>query len=309
MNSPPSRIRSWGVLVRLPNLFTVPGDAVAGYVLAGAAGAPAWWPLGLACGSGLFLYTAGLLLNDLFDIETDRTERPGRPLPSGAVSLKGAAFAGGLCLVLGNLCACAASPLAGLISVGLAALILLYNMGVKRVAVVGEAMLGGCRVLNFSLGAAAVGGGRGVDVLAVAGVFLYIFSVSLIARHEIESIPSRPLRWAPATVLLATMVVVLGRRGLDNQSLWWVLEGLLWGGLAVTAATLPALAMGTATAGEETQGAHLVPSCVGRLLRAYILFQAFLVVSAGTSHAAVIALILAALYVPAVVVGKWFYGS
>ncbi len=34
----------------------------------------------------VFYYTAGMYLNDLFDLELDRRERPERPLPSGRVS-------------------------------------------------------------------------------------------------------------------------------------------------------------------------------------------------------------------------------
>ena len=32
------------------------------------------------------IYAAGIVLNDVFDYEIDRVERPGRPLPSGRVS-------------------------------------------------------------------------------------------------------------------------------------------------------------------------------------------------------------------------------
>ena len=45
----------------------------------------------LMVSSGL-LYVAGIVLNDYFDIEIDKRERPSRPLPSGNIS-KGHALA------------------------------------------------------------------------------------------------------------------------------------------------------------------------------------------------------------------------
>ena len=53
----------------------------------------------------MVLYASGTALNDVFDFEVDRAERPGRPLPSGRVSSRSAAWLGGLGL--------AARPVAG----------------------------------------------------------------------------------------------------------------------------------------------------------------------------------------------------
>ena len=78
------RLKTWLQLVRAPNLFTVPGDPLAGYLLTS---------LGVldlrviyAMVASLCFYVAGLLMNDLCDLEEDRKERPERPLPSGAAT-------------------------------------------------------------------------------------------------------------------------------------------------------------------------------------------------------------------------------
>ena len=67
-------VRTWLQLVRAPNLLTVPGDPLAGFLLAtfGVLRAQA----AFAVGASLCLYAAGLLWNDLFDLEEDRRERP-----------------------------------------------------------------------------------------------------------------------------------------------------------------------------------------------------------------------------------------
>src|SRR5438067_12984617 len=82
-----SSFRAWLQLLRLPNLFTVPGDPLAGFLLA--------WDgkrelsfLALAIAVSLCFYGAGLLWNDLADRAVDRAERPQRPLPSGAVKTR-----------------------------------------------------------------------------------------------------------------------------------------------------------------------------------------------------------------------------
>jgi 4-hydroxybenzoate polyprenyltransferase len=47
------------------------------------------------------LYVAGMILNDVFDYEWDRTNRPERPLPSGLISRSKAKWAGTIILLLG----------------------------------------------------------------------------------------------------------------------------------------------------------------------------------------------------------------
>ncbi|NED17920.1 prenyltransferase, partial [Streptomyces sp. SID9913] len=62
--------------MRLPALFTVPGDALAG---AAAVGARPGVRTLLAVGSSVCLYEAGMALNDWADREEDARERPHRP--------------------------------------------------------------------------------------------------------------------------------------------------------------------------------------------------------------------------------------
>src|SRR5271155_112320 len=79
-------------LIRLPNVLTAAADSLAGWLLGGGSLGEAgkWAPLAIA---SMVLYAAGMALNDVFDVEIDRQERPGRPIPSGRVSRS---FAGGI---------------------------------------------------------------------------------------------------------------------------------------------------------------------------------------------------------------------
>ncbi|MFE7995466.1 prenyltransferase, partial [Streptomyces shenzhenensis] len=77
-----ARARAWAELLRLPALFTVPGDALAGAAAVAARPGPRTL---LAIGSSLCLYAAGLAPNDWAARDEDAAERPHRPLPSGRI--------------------------------------------------------------------------------------------------------------------------------------------------------------------------------------------------------------------------------
>ena len=84
----PKTITAYLQLIRLPNVVTAAADSLAGWLLAtGSLAEPGRW-LPLAAAS-MVLYASGTALNDVFDIEIDRVERPSRPLPSGRVSPRG----------------------------------------------------------------------------------------------------------------------------------------------------------------------------------------------------------------------------
>src|SRR3984885_2958506 len=70
-------------LGRISNLPTVWTNVAAGIVLSGAP-VKAWPALLLMVSLSLF-YTAGMVLNDAFDRDFDRRNRPQRPIPAGEV--------------------------------------------------------------------------------------------------------------------------------------------------------------------------------------------------------------------------------
>ena len=157
-------------LIRLPNVLTAAADSLAGWLLGGGSLGEAgrWAPLAIA---SMVLYAAGMALNDVFDTEIDRQERPGRPIPSGRVSRSFAGGLGAIGLVVGPLVAWLSGSSASLVVAGvLAAVILAYDAGLKR-TVLGPGVMGACRGLNLLLGLThtqALGGP--VAWLAAAGV-------------------------------------------------------------------------------------------------------------------------------------------
>ncbi len=191
-------IGAWLQLVRLPNVFTVLADVGAAFLLVG--GDQPGLRLAVVLAAGVALYWAGMILNDVFDVEKDRAERSNRPIPSGAISAAAAAKAGWGCLVVGIVLSAASgyvpdgdSPstwFPAAIGVSLAVMIVAYDGPLKKTPFAPAAM-GGCRGLSFLLGASPrvplVDGLPEVPryVVAVAmGFGVYVMGITTFARDE-----------------------------------------------------------------------------------------------------------------------------
>lgn len=169
-------------LMRPANVATALADVLAGYAIAGLGHRRAllWLLVSTAC-----LYAGGVVLNDFFDRDLDRVERPERPIPSGRVPANSAAALGAGLLFAGIVAAFMANPAAGLIGVAIAALVVLYDAWGKHRALFGPINMGSCRGLNLLLGVAAA-----PVVLSAAWPvallpLLYITAVTAVSRGEV----------------------------------------------------------------------------------------------------------------------------
>ncbi|MDP6491214.1 MAG: UbiA family prenyltransferase [Kiritimatiellia bacterium] len=206
-------LRAWLQLVRLPNLFTVPGDPVAGACLAGALVSIHALPqLLVAALAAVAVYAAGLVDNDLVDVGEDRAERPHRPLPAGTVSIRRARALRLLLFALPYLMALALRmPAAWLLThVALLANILLYNRLKKRSPVAGALLMGLCRTLSMASGMVLAWTATGVtrwSLVALLPWWGYVTGISLLAMHETTRVPDArryliilaPLAWVTMT--------------------------------------------------------------------------------------------------------------
>lgn len=293
-------------LVRLPNVFTAAADSLAGWLLVGGAleDVAGWLPLSTA---SMVLYAAGMALNDLFDLEADRAERPGRPLPSGRVSLTFAARVGWGGLVLGPALAWLGGSLPALVvAVVLAMTILAYDGGAKR-SLLGPQLMGACRGLNLLLGmshAPELGG----PVAWLAALFYgaFVAGVTWISRSETRSGETRNLLLGLTIQdlsLVGLMAVALcAGRFPDPPSNRDIipLEGLL-------VLVLVALAVNLAA----TRAIYRpVPAVIQRTVKTGILSLVWIDVGLvaavrGPGPAAAVA----ATWVPAFLLGRWLYST
>ncbi|MBC8768718.1 UbiA-like protein EboC [Arenibacter sp. BSSL-BM3] len=134
--------------------------------------------------SSVFLYAAGVVLNDVFDHKLDKIERPERPIPSGLISVKSAAIFGGVLMNLGVLSAFLVSSVCGIIAFALGLAILLYDALGKHHSFLGPLNMGVCRGLNLLLGISILGdiSNWGYFVFPV----VYIAAITLISRGEVH---------------------------------------------------------------------------------------------------------------------------
>ncbi len=194
-------LKTWLQLFRAPNLLTVPGDPLAGFLLA-SAGALSLRAL-LPVAASVLFYAGGLLLNDLLDFDEDARDRPQRPLPSGNASKK-IVWIAASALFLIALIFCAISGLTVLrVGAGLLVCIVSYNAGLKKFGVVGPLTMGLCRGLSLCLGSAAAGS-PWTDTLLLSALLLtlYIAAVTNLARHETTRVRPRFAEGLPCLTLV-----------------------------------------------------------------------------------------------------------
>ncbi len=309
----------WLRLMRLPNVFTAVADVAMGYLFVQreVTNGPEF---GCLIAASACLYTAGIVFNDVFDREIDAKERPFRPIPSGQISLSAASKLAVILLALGVLLGWISDILprsqgeiswrSGFVATILAASILTYDTWGKNTHL-GPTIMGACRFLNVLLGMSGgepsgpvgiLGFGGGAMHVAM-GIGLYIVGVTTFSRGE----AGKSRRWMLITgmVAMALGVVFLGTSAFyqtlhfQSQSygrqLYWLLLALLMFsvlrrcGVAVTD-----------PAPQKVQAAVKLA-----ILSLIWLDAATVLVVAGPVYG----LAIAALLIPALLLGRWVYST
>jgi 4-hydroxybenzoate polyprenyltransferase len=186
------RLKEYLLLIRLPNVFTTPSNILVGYFAAVAvAEANGVHLIALMVSSGL-LYIAGIVLNDYFDIEIDKRERPFRPLPSGKISKRYALAIAIVALLIANTIAwVVVGPVSLAVSSALTFAIIAYDYRLKH-GILGSFVMGGTRFLNLIFGASPVllyinNHSLATVGTAAASLFLYVSSITILSKREAEN--------------------------------------------------------------------------------------------------------------------------
>ncbi len=182
------RLKEYLLLIRLPNVFTTPSNILAGYFAAvTVAEADIAHLIALMVSSGL-LYVGGIVLNDYFDVEIDKRERPSRPLPSGNISKRHALAIAMVALLIANTIALVVGPISLAVSLVLTFTIIAYDYRLKH-GIFGPFAMGGARFLNVILGASPVllyinNHSYAIVGAAAASLFLYIVVITILSKKE-----------------------------------------------------------------------------------------------------------------------------
>jgi 4-hydroxybenzoate polyprenyltransferase len=175
-------------LGRVSNLPTVTTNVVAAIALSGARPGPI--AIAIVCAAMSLLYVAGMYLNDAFDRDIDRVERPERPIPAGEVDAATVFGLGFLLLALGVLAIAGLAIARGgggwsiASAVALASLIVIYDLGHKHTRL-SPLIMGMCRVGVYTTAALAAAATLDRALVVGCGALLaYLIGLTYIARQE-----------------------------------------------------------------------------------------------------------------------------
>ena len=192
------QFRAFLELIRLPATFTSPADSLAGYALAlflTQQSIHPKYPL-FAILISACVYGAGMICNDIFDLQIDLVQRPNRPIPSGRVPrIRAWAWAFALQITA---CILAISISPQLFDATLITILLtyLYNGLVKEIKVLGPLVMGLCRLGNFMIGYHLIASIAASDLIPnffyspwlLGGITaLYVFALTLLSKFEVQS--------------------------------------------------------------------------------------------------------------------------
>jgi len=215
-------------LARLSNAPTVVSNTLAGVALAGAVTPVTLGGTVLLTIAMVLYYTAGMYLNDLFDLEIDRRERPERPLPSGRVTRSEVLGVTVLLFSVGTFCLALVGTAPLISGLVLVALIVLYDawhktnplspvvMASTRMMVYVTAFVTFSSAVTFSF------------LFWTLMLGLYIVGLTYIAKTETSSITGY---WPAALLFLPALV---GALVLPWSGFWLPLAFSLWVGYSVS---------------------------------------------------------------------------
>ncbi len=292
-------------LVRLPNVFTAAADSLAGWAIVnGGFDEPRrWLPLALA---SMAIYAAGIALNDVFDLEIDRVERPNRPLPSGRVSRRFAASLGFGLLATGPVLAMASGSGWSLaVALILAGCVLGYDLGLRR-TVLGPEFMGTCRGLNVLLGASQATAMGGPVLWGFAGgMALFVAGLTWISRHEaVEGRRDGAILGTALQALALLGLLVAAALGLGSVRRSEVLLGMGMGGVVLAGVA------GVVGRADFRAIRHTVPKTLQAAVKTGVLSLVWINVGMTATLAGPgPALLVAALWPPAFLLSRRLYST
>jgi geranylgeranylglycerol-phosphate geranylgeranyltransferase len=176
----------------------------------------------------VLILSAGNGINDFFDLQIDRINRPARPLPSGRISRKSAAMIFTVMMVVGVALAFTAGSALGLVAIFAGLTLFFYSIKLKAVPLLGNTAVGLLTALTFISGGMIAGG---VREAAVPAVFAFLFTVSRELFKDIQDMPgdkalgigTAPLVWGirPAWNLASGFLAA----GVVYSPIPWLIQG------------------------------------------------------------------------------------
>ena len=227
------------MLIRPANIITAISDILAGSAIAGYFNelhTPSISKLILLVLSTSCLYAGGIVFNDIFDLNVDRSERPERPLPNGEISLKNAQIFGITLFISGILFSFLVQFQSGIIAILTSLMALIYDRYTKDYLIVGSLNMGFCRGLNLILGMSILPGIIYSNLIWICIIpIIFIAAITLTSKGEVLGNNKSAIFMALILDLIVTGII-LGIAILGWLDIWMAGPFILfWIGMNVKA--------------------------------------------------------------------------
>ncbi len=182
---------------------------------------PDWGAVFLACGSAGLVTAAANAINDYFDLDIDRINKPERPLPSGLISKKHAIMLAVLCYTGGILLGALINTFAFIIVITISFLLYLYSAVLKRTVLLGNAVVSLSTAFAFIYGGVAV---RHPERAIIPAVFAFFMHFGREIIKDMEDVRGdnqlhaytlpvlygvRPAQWLVTYIFITLFVLTL----------------------------------------------------------------------------------------------------
>lgn len=210
-------IKDYLALVRLPNLFTLPSNILVGMATVSSLAftLTSFSQFLLLVTISVLLYCVGIVLNDLYDFDIDKKERPNRPLPSGKISRRSAIVLVAIFSTIALILSVQVSFSTLVISSILFSVIFGYDKYLKNTHA-GPFTIASARVMNILLGTSV--SLRSVDsysqivtlTFVLIITFVYVSLIGFISRYEVYGFSDNTkLLLPPAIVATVISSIIL----------------------------------------------------------------------------------------------------
>jgi len=157
------------------------------------------------------LLSAGNAFNDYRDVETDRINKPSRPIPSGQVSRWTALVFSVALFVVGTGLGLAVNWAAFSVACIVSVLLVLYTIKLRQLLLVGNIAIGLLTGLTFVSGGIAVGAIGGSIIPAV---FAFLFTAAReivkdiqdVKGDDMSGLSSLPIKWGKRKAMYVSLV-------------------------------------------------------------------------------------------------------
>jgi hypothetical protein len=210
-------IKDYLALVRLPNLFTLPSNILVGMATVSSLAftLTSFSQFLLLVTISVLLYCVGIVLNDLYDFDIDKKERPNRPLPSGKISRRSAIVLVAILSTLALILSLQVSFSTLVISSILFSVIFGYDKYLKNTHA-GPFTIASARVMNILLGTSvsltSVDSYSQIVTLTFVLIitFVYVSLIGFISRYEVHGFSDNTkLLLPPAIVATVISSIIL----------------------------------------------------------------------------------------------------